>query len=188
MNAFLNFIGDTKTIIAIAVIIAALVIWLIINRVSTKRLTKELADQENHYRMIKNIPLSLKMNKAVAISRVDLDTADKVNDAQAVFDKVQADLSRISASLSDAENHIADGKLKSAHELLSAMDRDMRVVESDAKGLETRLDGILAKETAQRQQVTNMKNRFRALKAQAQEIRDQTEATQEKMKYYYVEE
>lgn len=169
MNAFLNFIGDTKTIIAIAVIIAILVIWLIINRVSTKRLARELSEHEAHYRMIKNIPLSLKMNKAVAISRVDLDTVGRVNEAQAVFDRVQAELAQISASLSDAENHIADGKLKTAGALLSDMDRELRLTESQAKGLETTLDGILAKETAQRQQVTNMKNRFRALKAQAQE-------------------
>ncbi len=169
MSAFLNFIGDTKTIIAIAVIIAFLVIWLIINRVSMKRLSRELSEHENHYRMIKNIPLSLKMNKAVAISRVDLDTVGRVNEAQAVFDRVQSELAQISASLSDAENHIADGKMKSAGELLSSLDRELRLTESQAKGLETTLDGILAKETAQRQQVTNMKNRFRALKSQAQE-------------------
>ena len=169
MSAFLNFIGDTKTIIAIAVIIAFLVIWLIINRVSMKRLSRELSEHENHYRMIKNIPLSLKMNKAVAISRVDLDAVSRVNEAQAIFDRVQSELAQISASLSEAENHIADGKMKSAGELLSAMDRELRLTESQAKGLETTLDGILAKETAQRQQVTNMKNRFRALKSQAQE-------------------
>lgn len=169
MSAFLNFIGDTKTIIAIAVIIAFLVIWLIINRVSMKRLSRELSEHENHYRMIKNIPLSLKMNKAVAISRVDPEAVTRVNEAQAIFDRVQSELSQISASLSDAENHIADGKMKSAGELLASMDRELRLTESQAKGLETTLDGILAKETAQRQQVTNMKNRFRALKSQAQE-------------------
>ena len=169
MNSFLEFIGDTKTIIALAVIIAILVIWLIINRVSTKRLTKELEEQEAHYRTIKNIPLSLKMNKAVAISRVDLDAVARVNEAQAIFDRLQAELAQISASLSEAENDIADGKLKKANQLLLDLDREMRVTESQAKGLETTLDGILAKETAQRQQVTNMKNRFRALKSQAQE-------------------
>ncbi len=169
MSAFLNFIGDTRTIIALAVIIAFLAIWLIINRVSTKRLTKELTEQEAHYRMIKSIPLSLKMNKAVAIGRVDPDAVLRVNEAQAAFDRVQSELSGISASLSDAENHIADGKLRAADELLNSVERDLRLTESQAKGLETTLDGILAKETAQRQQVTNMKNRFRALKSQASE-------------------
>ena len=90
MSAFLNFIGDTRTIIALAVIIAFLAIWLIINRVSTKRLTKELTEQEAHYRMIKSIPLSLKMNKAVAIGRVDPDAVLRVNEAQAAFDRVQS--------------------------------------------------------------------------------------------------
>ena len=169
MNSFLEFIGDTKTIIALAVIIAVLVIWLIVYRVSTKRLTKELEEQEAHYRAIKNIPLSLKMNKAVAISRVDLDAVARVNEAQAIFDRLQAELAQISASLSEAENDIADGKLRTANKLLLDLDREMRLTESQAKGLETTLDGILAKETAQRQQVTNMKNRFRALKSQAQE-------------------
>ena len=74
MNQFLEFISDIKVVIAIAVLIVVLLVWLIIQRVKTNRLKGELRELESHYKQIKNIPISLKMNKAAALSRLDQET------------------------------------------------------------------------------------------------------------------
>lgn len=169
MNQFLEFISDIKVVIAIAVIILILLIWLIIQRVKTKRLRDELSELESHYKLIKNIPVSMKMNKAAALSRLDPDAVATVNAAQADFDRVQSDIVRITESLSDAEDHINAGKLGKADRLMTDLETELNATESYAKNLESTLDAILARETTQRQEVTQLKNKFRALKAQAQE-------------------
>ena len=169
MNQFLEFISDIKVVIAIAVIILILLIWLIIQRVKTKRLRDELSELESHYKLIKNIPVSMKMNKAAALSRLDPDAVATVNAAQADFDRVQSDIVRITESLSDAEDNINAGKLGKADRLMTDLETELNATESYAKNLESTLDAILARETTQRQEVTQLKNKFRALKAQAQE-------------------
>ena len=169
MSQFLEFISDIKVVIAIAVLIVVLLVWLIIQRVKTNRLKGELLELESHYKQIKNIPISLKMNKAAALSRLDQETVAKVNNAQADYDRVQSDISRITERLADADDYISGGKLGKADSLMTDLETEIKVTENFARSLESSLDGILAKETTQRQEVTQLKNTFRALKASAQE-------------------
>lgn len=169
MAEFKNFISDIRVIIAIAVLIVILGLWLIIQKVRSGRFKKDLDELEARYNALKSVPLTLKMNKAVSISRVDQETTDRVNEAKEKYDKVQADLASISSVLADAEDDIMVGKLKKADELMTELETDLTVSEDAVKNLESVLDGILAKETEQRQEVTALKNRFRTLKTQAQE-------------------
>jgi len=85
MNKFLSYLSDSRVVIAIIVIVVILTLWLIITRVNTKRYRTDLEQLENKYNEIKKIPLSFKMNKAVAISRVDQETIDKVEKAKTDF-------------------------------------------------------------------------------------------------------
>lgn len=169
MSEFLRIISDIRVVIAIAVLIVILVMLLIIHRVRTKRFKNELAELENQYILIKNIPVSLKMNKAVAIARVDQDTNTKMQDAQLNFDNVQADISKIGSDLADAEDLIVSGKLKKADLLMEDVEKNIATCDTQVKALENQLDEILAKEIEQRQEVNTLKNRFRALKSQALE-------------------
>lgn len=170
MTAFLNFISDFRVLIAIAVIVVVLIILLLVISIRTKRFKNELKELEAQYQIAKNIPIALKMNKAIAIGRVDGETSQKVQSAKDDFDRVQADLSKISAMLSDVENDIYAGKLRKVKNNLDQVETLISVTTSLAKTLEATLDGILAKETAQRSEVTTLKNRFRALKSQAQSL------------------
>ncbi len=169
MNQFLEFISDIKVVIAIAVMILVLLVWLIIQRVKTKRLRDELGELETHYRQIKNIPVQMKMNKAAALSRLDQDAVATVNNAQADFDRVQADITKIAEGLSDALDSINAGKLSKADKMMDDLDTEISATENYARNLEATLDGILARENGQRAEVTQLKNTFRALKASAQE-------------------
>jgi septation ring formation regulator len=169
MNQFLEFISDIKVVIAIAVMILVLLVWLIIQRVKTKRLRDEHGELEAHYKQIKNIPVQMKMSKAAALSRLDQDALATVNKAQGEFDRVQADMVKIAEGLSDVLDSINAGKLSKADKLMDSLDTEISVTENSARNLETTLDGILARENSQRTEVTQLKNTFRALKASAQE-------------------
>lgn len=169
MNKFLSILSDSRVVIAIIIIVAVLTIWLIVTRINTKRYRTDLEVLEKKYNEIKKIPLSFKMNKAVAISRVDQETIDKVEKAKTDFAKTDGDLKKISDHLAEAEDNIIGGKLRKAEVLINSLEPEISDAHREVKSLEALLDDILAKETAQRQEVTTLKNRFRALKSQAQE-------------------
>lgn len=169
MNQFLSFISDVKVVVVIFVLLLALVAWLIVQRFKTVQFKKELTELEERYNALKSIPISLKMNKAVAISRVDQQTAQKVADAKRSYDGTQADISRIANQLAEAEDEILVGKLGKADKLLTDLETDLTLTENDARSLDGVLDDILSRETEQRQGVNILKNRFRILKSQAQE-------------------
>ena len=169
MNEFLRVLSDSRVVIAIIIVVVILTIWLIVTRVNTKRYRTDLEELEKKYNEIKKIPLSFKMNKAVAISRVDQETIDKVEKAKTDFAKTEADMKSISDHLAEAEDDVIAGKLRKAETLINGLEGEINEVHGGVKSLEVLLDDILAKETAQRQEVTTLKNRFRALKSQAQE-------------------
>ena len=169
MNQFLTKLSDIKIVIAIIVIIAFLLLWLLIQKLRSGKYNRTLNELEERFSKVKSAPISLKMNKAVAISRVDTDTASRVSEAKESFDKVQADITSISANLADAEDAIGSGRLAKANTLLASAQTDLAVTENKVSELESLLDQILARETEQRQEVTSLKNRFRAIKAQANE-------------------
>ena len=169
MNKILSVISDIRVVIAIAVLVVILAAWLIIEKVRTKKFRNELEGLEKRYHDIKAVPLTFKMNKAVTTARTNADTASKVNDAKKNYDKVQAAIRRISENLANCEDAILVGKLRKADEIMTELETDISLSTKDANDLNTYLDDILAKETAQRQEVTTLKNRFRALKSTAQE-------------------
>lgn len=169
MDQFLNLISDIRVVVVIGVIVLLLALWLLINKVRTKKLRRELEDLEKHYNKVKSVPLSFKMNKAVSIGRVDQATTAKVNTAKQSFDEAQGQLRKISDNIADAEDSILAGKLRHAREVINEITPAIVVSERKVSSLDGLLDDILSKETEQRQEVTGLKNRFRALKSQAEE-------------------
>ena len=169
MNKVLSIISDIRVVIAIAVLVVVLAAWLILEKVRTNKFRKELEGLEKRYHDIKAVPLTFKMNKAVTTARTNADTAGKVNEAKKNYDKVQASIRRMSENLANCEDAILVGKLRKADEIMTELETDISLSTKDANDLNAYLDDILAKETAQRQEVTTLKNRFRALKSTAQE-------------------
>ena len=169
MDKFLSMISDIRVLFVVIAIVVILFIWLIVTQVNTKRLRNELNALEKKYTDIKNVPLSFKMNKAVAISRVDQETIDKVEKAKKDFEQVDENQKKLSESLAKAEDYVLVGKLKNAEGLMKELENQLGETHREVKALDFLLDDILAKETAQRQEVTSLKNRFRAIKSQANE-------------------
>ncbi|MBR3357621.1 MAG: selenide, water dikinase [Solobacterium sp.] len=169
MDKFLSVISDIRVVIAIAVIVLLLTIWLISQKVRTKKFKNNLERLEKRYNEVKNVPVSLKMNKARAISRVDQATADKINEVNNTFDSIQSSLSQISADLANAEDDILVGKLSRADKLMTSIGTALNQASTQVSELDRSLDALLEQDTQQRTEATALKNRFRAIKAQANE-------------------
>lgn len=169
MAKFLSLISDIRVVIGIAVVVVILTVWLIIEKVRTKKFRNELVELEKRYADIKAIPLTFKMNKAVTAARSNVETAEKVNGAKKSYDQTQASIKKISENLANCEDAILLGKLRKADSIMTELESDLSLTNKEATDLDAYLDEILAKETAQRQEVTTLKNRFRALKSMANE-------------------
>ena len=173
MDKVLQILSNIYVIIAIAIIVVLLIIWFIVQRVRSNKYRNELQALEVRYNQIKSVPLSFKLNKAVAISRVDPEAMQNVAQMKDDFDKAEANLKQISQTLADAEDEILVGKLKKAQLDLQDLNASIALGETQVANLDKFLDQILEKETQQRQEVTELKNRFRDLKAKAQDKNSQ---------------
>ncbi len=169
MDNVFKILSDIRVIIAIAVVVVLIIIWFIAQRIKSGKYKKQLEGYEVRYNAIKSVPLSFKMNKAVAISRVDPEAMSKVARSKDQFTAAEANLKQISTLLSDTEDEILVGKLKKAKSSLQELEASMSLGEKQVADLEKFLDGLLEKETVQRQEVNGLKNDFRDLKQEAQE-------------------
>lgn len=169
MEKILTFLTRKEVIIAMVVILVVFVIWFIVRKMQIKNCKNQLAQLEIRYNSIKSVPLPFKLNKAVAIARVNQETMTQVTHCKDDFELAQANLKQIAQMLADTEDMVLVGKLKSAKLNLSDLDNMMELGESQVHQLEEFLDKILEKETAQRAEVTQMKEEFRSLKQTARE-------------------
>ncbi len=173
MSVILKYLSDIRVVIGLAVLIVLIMIILIVQKIRSGKARKQLEDLEDRYNTIKKVPLSFKLNKAVAISRIVPDAMTKVTNMKDDFDKAEANLKQIGQALADAEDEIIAGKLKKAKMDLEDLEVSVSLGEEQVTKLDGFLDSILEKEEAQRQEANEYKNRFRELKEKANANRGQ---------------
>ena len=78
MSVILKYLSDIRVVIGLAVLIVLIMIILIVQKINSGKARKQLEDLEDRYNTIKKVPLSFKLNKAVAISRIVPDAMAKV--------------------------------------------------------------------------------------------------------------
>ena len=169
MKKFLDFISKIEVIIAIIVIVVIFVIWLILRKVQSNKYKKVLAELEVRYNQINSIPLAFKLNKAVAIARVDNVLLQNVALCKDDFDFATSNLKQISQTLADLEDALLIGKHKFVKNGLLDLESSIKLGEEQVGKLNAFLDEILEKETQQRAEVTELKDRFREIKNEANE-------------------
>ena len=114
MSVILKYLSDIRVVIGLAALIVLIMILLIVQRIRSSKARRQLENLEDRYNTIKKVPLSFKLNKAVAISRIVPDAMAKVTNMKDDFDKAEANLKQIGQALADAEDEIIAGKLKKA--------------------------------------------------------------------------
>ncbi|MBQ6592468.1 MAG: hypothetical protein IJH98_06210, partial [Solobacterium sp.] len=160
-------------LIAIAVLALLIIVFMIVKKIRSNNYKKELQELEVRYNNLRSVPLSFKMNKAVAISRVDPETMQKIDSTKDEFNKAGENLKQIAQALADTEDEILMGRLKKVRPDLDDIAASISLGETQIAQLDQFLDGILQKETDQRAEVTELKNQFREIKDEATENQTQ---------------
>lgn len=169
MENVIQILTRREVLIAIAVAAVLLIAFLWSRSHKKKKYLAEMGEFEIRYNSLKSVPLSFKLNKAVAIARLDEKTMQNVTHYKDDFDLCQSNLKQIMAMLADTEDLIQLGKLKLAKLNLTDIDNLLGLAETQVNGLNAFLDTILEKESAQRAEVTRLKDEFRTAKAMLHE-------------------
>lgn len=151
--------------VALISVLSLLLIWVILRRVQIRRLKTSMQNYETRYNSAKSVPLPFKLNKAVALARVNGDILTMVNDFKNSFEQVQENLKSIANVLAETEDAIIVGKRKQAKLNLQDLAGMLTQIEKNVNALDAQLDTILEEENQQRSTITELKDAFRQIKA-----------------------
>ena len=96
--------------------------------IRSKKAKRQLEELEQRYHTLKGVPLAFKVNKAVALSRVNTMMAERVDACKNDFDEVQEQLKQCSIALAESDDFLYVRKIKAASrrmEELSALLKSM---------------------------------------------------------------
>ena len=119
---------------------------------------------ELKYNSLKSIPLAFKLNKAVALSRVNQEMAQQVEGCKNDFDMVQERLKECSVLLAEIDDLVYIRKTKAANRKMTSLVTMLNQCEDNAKRVNETLDEVLEKENEQREQINKLKEEFRGVK------------------------
>lgn len=166
-----SFINNMKNIISFNVllyIIVAVVVVLLLTIVMMvlrkKKAMKHLEELEMRYNSLKGIPLAFKLNKAVALSRVNEAMSASVDLCKTDFDEIQEKLKSCSVELAEIDDLIYGHKVKAAKRKMDNLVLDLGSCEEDANKINEVLDDILEQENEQRVHINGLKEKFRRIK------------------------
>jgi len=164
MQVILDFLSQIYTVYVIGGLFAIALLFLIVRRARKSNLKRRLKDLEIRYNTVRSVPLPFKLNKAVALARVNSEVAATVDIAKKGFDGTQVELKQIANLLAETEDSILMGKLKAAKLTLGDLDGMIERTQATVGLLEKDLDSVLEEETQQRSKITDLKDAFRSLK------------------------
>lgn len=166
-----NFINNIKNVVSIDILIyiiialiALIILTIVIMALRKKKARKMLEDMELRYNTLKGVPLAFKLNKAVALSRVNEMIAEAVDSCKSAFDIVQEKLKDCSVQLAEIDDLIYAHKSKKARNKMQELEEDLKVCEENVNKINETLDGILEQENEQRVHINRLKEKFRSLK------------------------
>lgn len=168
MGSFINKLKSMVTLemilIGLAILIVILVITLLMRSLRIKKVQRELDELEIKYNELKGYPISFKLNKAIALSKVNKNICEQVGEYQKKFDDVQEQLKEYSVLLAEIDDFAYSKKVKKASEKIEELNGKIADVESAVVEINTLLDDVLEQESTQRANINTLKNTFRDYK------------------------
>lgn len=168
LQAFLNVFNRLEVQVSIALLFVLALVLVVTKRVSINKLKKNLSELEVHYTSIKSVPLPFKLNKAVALARVNDSILEMVNDFKNSFEQIQENLKSIATVLAETEDALIMNKRKQVKLNCQDLVGMLRACEKQVNSLNDSLDKILEEENQQRTNITELKDFFRQIKSEVQ--------------------
>jgi septation ring formation regulator len=138
-----------------------LVVLIIILQVFRKsRLKKRYKDLEIQLTTLRTIPLSFKVNKAVALARVNDGLLSAVKHSNDSLEEINSQFIMLTSLMSDTEDEILYGSLSKGAAHLEEISKALDELSPMVNDLNQRLDLMLEDEFEQRSEITSIKETF----------------------------
>ena len=168
MESFLNLFKKEMTmnviLIGCFIVVILVIITLILRSTRISKAKKELAALELKYTELKGIPLSFKLNKAVALSKVNHSLDEEIEGFQKEYEETQELLKEYSVILAEVDDFVFSKKIKKANTTIDSIINVVEESETAIKVLDQKLEAILEQENTQRENINTLKEHFRNAK------------------------
>ncbi len=171
-NQIKSNISQEMVIVGGVVLLLILILSIVIHSMRIKQTNKELKQLEARYAEFKGVPLSFKLNKATALSKVNATIIDLVLQLQEDFDKVQELLKEFSVSLAEIDDFVYSRKNRKAQETMKTLTPLIEQCEGLLCDLDAKLDQVLEQENTQRNNINTLKTLFRNIKKNYSQCRN----------------
>ena len=125
MDTFINNLKEVVSpemiIYAGIALLALIVISMMIRHLRIRKIREELDKFENKYAEFKGIPLSFKLNKATALSKVNKMIAEHIGEYQQKFDETQEYLKEFSVLLAELDDFVYSKKIKKSNQKIEEL-------------------------------------------------------------------
>jgi septation ring formation regulator len=168
LDQIIDLLSTLEVQIGLAGFIFVVMLVLIAKHLNIRRLKRRMQELEQHYNAIKSVALPFKLNKAVALARVNANILSSVNDFKNRFEDIQENFKSIVHVLAETEDALVMNKAKPAKQNLTDLAQMLNQIEQQVNALDGQLDSVLEEENQQRSQITDQKQRFRQCKLDIQ--------------------
>lgn len=153
-----------ELIIGVLVVVALIILFILIRKIQSDNIKKDLKDINFRFNAIKSVPLAFKLNKATYIAKINEETAMAVEQYRDKFDTCQKNISQLQSLIDGIEDDIATKKTKQAKESILIVKENLKDSEEEVKEIEQFLDSITQREHIQREYSSQLKEEYRELK------------------------
>lgn len=166
LDDILALLSQKEVLIALSGALFLLIFVLVFRRLRLSGYLKKLKELEIRYNSIKSVPLQFKLNKAIALARVNHEISDLTQACRDDFAIIYENFKSLAVMLADTEDELLIGKMKTAKENLADLSGLIDLEQKRVEQLEGRLNAILERENQQRYEITRLKDEFREVKSQ----------------------
>lgn len=159
-----NVVSTNMVYILIAVLVIILILTYIMHCLKVKKAKTMFSEQTSRFTTLKNVPLSFKYNKAVALARVNEDVKRKLDDARDDFENTQEQIKECDVIYVEIDDLLYEKKAKSALNEMAKYEERLVACEEVVNKFSLFLDELLEQENAQRELINKLKEQFRNLK------------------------
>jgi septation ring formation regulator len=165
LDDILALLSQREVLIALSGALFLLISILVFRRLRLSGYLKKLKELEIRYNSIKSVPLQFKLNKAIALARVNHEINELTQSCKDDFTKIYDNFKSLAVMLADTEDELLIGKLKTAKENLADLGTLIDQEQKRVEELDARLNSVLERENQQRYEITRLKDEFREVKS-----------------------
>ena len=167
LQTIIDLVNEYKIFLLIGIFAVVVLMFFYLRARKKRKIRKQFESLEVRFNELMSIPVLFKINKATGLAKINPEVDKMVIECKALFNDINKRNDVINNVMAELEDALAYNKLKESGLLLADLDEEISVALEETQELNARLEKLLEKETEQRVEITNLKEKFRGLKSKS---------------------